>query len=296
MSLRAAAIIGLAFLLSGAALVFSAGAVAAEGALHPARQKVAEICPCIAHTSCGDASVTAPDGTRLNAWFYRPEHPNGAGILLLHGLGSSRSDMVALGYFFLKAGYSVLEPDLRGHGTSGGYTTFGVLEAQDVPRWADWLLRQQGVTRLYGFGASLGGSVLLEALRRESRFRGVIAESSFSDFAGIAHERWRRQLPFGLKWLTGSLVQSGFWWVRLRYSVDLTQASAVEAVRATKVPVYLIHGGADGKTLPDNSRRIARANPAGTSLWIVPGAGHADIRAQSRNEFEPRVLGWLTAR
>jgi pimeloyl-ACP methyl ester carboxylesterase len=286
--------------LTGVLLIASlgllgAGAFAGEGALHPRRIPVAPVCPCIAHMSCDDATVTAPDLTILRAWYYRPEHPTGAAIILLHGVGANRTDMVGLGYMFLKAGYSVLEPDLRGHGESGGFTTYGVLEEQDVHAWADWMLARPGISRIYGFGASLGGSVLLESLNRESRFRGVVAESAYADFPAIANERIRRVTPAGARWLTPLMVDSGLAWSRLRYGVNLSHASATRAVRQSHTPVFLIHGLDDYLTAPVNSRLIAAANPA-TELWLVAGGGHADIWRTTGKEFETRVLGWLAAR
>ena len=289
-------------LLAAGLCMLGAAGVAAEGALHPAHVPVASVCPCIAHMNCRDEVVTAPDATQLRAWFYqpdvsKPEDSQGAGaaIILLHGVGASRADVVSLGYLFLQAGYSVLEPDLRGHGTSGGFTTYGLLEEQDIRQWANWMLAQPGISRIYGFGASLGGSVLLESLNREPRFRGVVAESAYADFPGIATERIRRTLPRGLGWAAYPFVESGLVWVRLRYSVRLADASALNAVRRTHVPVFLIHGLEDHNTAPENSRLIAAANPTVTTLWLVPNGGHANIWKTAGREFETRVLGWLAS-
>jgi pimeloyl-ACP methyl ester carboxylesterase len=277
------------------AFLMGAGVYSAGVALHPRRIPVSPVCPCIAHVSCEDATVTAPDGIVLKAWYYRPEQPTGASIILLHGLGSNRTDMVGLGYLFLKAGYSVLEPDLRGHGESGGFTSYGVLEEQDIHAWADWMLVRPGTSRIYGFGVSLGGSVLLESLNLEKRFRGVVAESAYADFPAIANERIRRVTPAGLRWLTPVFVDSGLGWGRVRYRVNLWRASAADAVRQSHTPVFLIHGVQDHYTASSNSELIAAANPATTTLWLVPGGGHADIWNATGKEFETRVLGWLAA-
>src|SRR6266700_3924500 len=141
-------------------ILFAAGGLAAEGALHPPRRAVAQICPCAAHVRCRDAEVAPPDGTRLRAWYFETDTPNGGSVIVLHGVGDTREGVVGLGSVFLRAGYSVLTPDLRGHGESGGIATYGVQEEQDVHAWADWMLRQPHVARTYGFGASLGASEL----------------------------------------------------------------------------------------------------------------------------------------
>jgi hypothetical protein len=237
--------------------------------------------------------VNAPDGTHLRAWYFEPDASNGGAVLLLHGVGDTREGVVSLGSVFLRRGYAVLTPDLRGHGESGGFTTYGIAEAQDVHAWADWMLRQPHIVRIYGFGASLGGAELLGSLDAEPRFRAVIAESAYSSFPAIAYERMHRAIPDRWKWLTGPFVDSGILWARLRYGIDLRRGSPEDAVRHTHVPILLIHGLKDDRTAPDNSRMLAGANPQATQLWLIPAAGHANAWATTRGEFEARVLAWF---
>jgi uncharacterized protein len=289
---KLAAINATIFCILASGVIFTLGAIAAENAMRPPRLPVALVCPCLAHVHCESVAVAAPDGVSLRAWYYIPDSPDGRAIVLLHGVGSNRQDMVALGNLFLRQGYSVLEPDLRGHGESGGLTTYGVLEEGDIRAWLDWL-GKTGNTRLYGFGASLGGAVLLESLKHETRFRAVVAESSYDDFPSVARERIARMLPAGLKWIARPFVFSGIGWVRWHDRVDLSKASAADGLRATKVPVLLIHGLADQKTSPDNSRRLAAVNPV-VQLWLVPGSGHANAWTTARAEFESRVTEWFS--
>ncbi len=220
---------------------------------------------------CESVAVTARDGIPLRAWYYTPEISNGASILLFHGIGGNRQTMVALGYFFLQQGYSVLEPDLRGHGESGGFVTYGILEENDVDAWMNWLATTQHATRIYGFGASLGASVLLESLNHESGFRAVVAESAYSDFPAIAKERTGQISPTGLHWIASPVVESGIIWTRWKYGVDLRHASPAGGIKATKVPVLLIHGLA-GQT--DVTRKLTApggSEPGSTTLarsWL----------------------------
>jgi dipeptidyl aminopeptidase/acylaminoacyl peptidase len=287
-ALVAAAIFGAVSVVT----LFVGGAVAAEGALHPARLAVALVCPCLSHMHCASVAIRAHDGVSLRAWYYTPDQPNNKAIILFHGVGSNRQDMVALGNLFLKHGYSVLEPDLRGHGESGGIATYGVLEAGDTSAWVDWLEKTGRWSGIYGFGASLGASVLLESLQHETRFRAVIAESPYFDFSSAADERIARMLPTGTKWVARPFVESGMIWARLRDGVDLRNASAADGVRVTATPILLIHGLADEKTSPENSRRLTELRP-GVQLWLVPGSHHADAWATARGAFESRVLAWF---
>jgi dipeptidyl aminopeptidase/acylaminoacyl peptidase len=280
--------------LVASAAVFFLGARAAAGALQLHHVAVPDVCPCIEHVHCRDVRVVSGDGTALQAWYYEPDNANGGAILMLHGVGGNRGDVIGLGAVYEHAGYAVLTPDLRGHGKSGGLVTYGIQDEADIKAWVDWLQVQRGIKRLYGFGASLGASVLLESLTHEQRFRAVIAESAFSDFPSIANERIGRVAPYGLGWIAGPFVKSGIFWARLRYGVNLRQSSPLEGVRRTKTPVLIAHGLEDHLTSPRNSRELVAANPAVAVLWLVSGAGHANLWATDRRVFETRTLDWFS--
>jgi hypothetical protein len=254
---------------------------------------VPPVCPIIERATCAPAGISAKDGARLRAWYFQPQTPNGGAVIVLHGIGASREQNVAMARLLLPPGYAVLTPDLRGHGESEGLPTYGVLEADDIHRWADWLFREAHVSRLYGIGASLGGSVLLQSLDFEPRFRAVIAESAYSDFPSIARERIARMLPAGFQWLAKPVVVSGLFWTRWHYKIDLREASPLAAVGRTRVPVLLIHGLADDRTSPDNSRRLAAINPK-SRLWLVPGAGHTAAWSTAPATFEFQITQWFS--
>src|SRR3954468_14576666 len=87
-----------------------------------------------------DASITARDGATLRGWFFRPAQANGSTVILLHGVSDNRLGMFGYGRWLLANHYSVLLPDARAHGLSGGIiATYGLLESDDIPRWANWI-------------------------------------------------------------------------------------------------------------------------------------------------------------
>ncbi len=273
---------------------------AAEGAVHiwrrpepDAREADAVVRAC--GGSWRPARITAPDGTRLDGWFFRPARSNGSAVILLHGISDTRAGVLDAAEFLLRAGYTVLTPDARGHGASGGDPiTYGVREASDVHAWADWLVAQGGADRLYGLGRSLGAAILLESLPREPRFRAVVAEAPFAEFREIAEYRLAQNsgAPAVLFW---PVVRLGFLYGRLRYGVDLGHASPEAALRSSTVPVLLIHGTEDQNIPVQHSRELHAANPRTTELWEIPGGHHLDLDAQAGAEYESRVLGWFAA-
>ena len=97
-----------------------------------------------------DVSIAAADNAALKAWFVQPQNDNGKAVIILHGVTPNRSDSTGFSEMFLNQGYSVLLPDSREHGDSGGtIATYGVLEKDDVRRWVQWVRgRSPGCTYL----------------------------------------------------------------------------------------------------------------------------------------------------
>ena len=196
--------------------------------------------------------------------------------------------------FTPRAGFTVLMPDSRGHGSSGGpIVTYGIRESDDVHRWADYLLRRHP-GRLYGLGQSMGAAILLQSLSHEPRFRAVVADCPFDSFEDIASYRLEHASNLG-RWAAWPVVQMGFLYARLRYGADLWRASPAQAVRATRVPILLIHGTADDHIPPRESEALHALNPQSTTLWLVEGAGHVGSIGQQPREYAGRVTAWFTS-
>jgi alpha-beta hydrolase superfamily lysophospholipase len=287
------------FCLSIPALAwFGVGAALSEGALHVrAWEPVARtIRPQYASTNLTgrEVEIRAADGAALRGTFFgTPE--GGECVLVLHGIADSREGAIGFAPMLLRAGYSVLAPDLRAHGRSGGErTTYGVLERDDTLRWSQWM-RDQGCHRRYGLGASLGGAVLIQAATEPGAFDAIVAESSFRDLRSVAVDRVAQRLPVPLpvaRLTASAAVDTGLAYTQLRYGLDLREASPQKAARAAQARLLLIHGLADTETPPDHSRAIAGAAPQ-AELWLVPNARHVAASATAPEDFRARVIGWF---
>ena len=241
------------------------------------------------------SSIRAFDGVRLDSWFVRPKVRNGNCVMVLHGIGDSRQGSAGYASLFLDEGYSVLLPDSRGHGSSGGdLVTYGLLEKSDVLSWAHWL-RQQDCAALYALGESLGGSVLIQAAALGTDFRAIVAESPFADLTAIAEFRVRQILhlpPLLQPVVSAPLVQSSITYAKFRYGIDLRQVLPLESISRTAAPILLIHGLRDSRTPYWHSQALARAD-AQSVLWLVPNAEHTGAYSATPSEFRRRVLGWF---
>ncbi len=186
------------------------------------------------HASLDDVEIVAADRVMLHAWMIQPLAGNGDAVILLHGQADNRAGMLWNADLMLQHGYSVLLPDARAHGASGGQVaTYGVLEAGDVRRWYNWLAHSHALRCIDGMGDSMGGAQLLRSLAEEQGFCGVVAESAFASFHEAAYDRLGQEFGAG-PWLGRTLlrpaVEAGMLYVRWKYEVNLALATPESAV------------------------------------------------------------------
>jgi dipeptidyl aminopeptidase/acylaminoacyl peptidase len=283
------------------------GVVVSEWALHPWRRTLgpeaetrAEAVAARNHAELTDFAITANDGTTLRGWSIRPLHGNGDAVILLHGVADNRMGVLGYAELLLRHGYTVLLPDARAHGASGGeLATYGIKEAGDLKLWYDWIERTERPHCIDGLGESMGAALLLESLLAEPGFCAVVAESPFASFREASYDRLAERLDAGA-WLGRTLlrpaVETGLLYARWKYGVDLEQDSPENAVAASRVPVLLIHGLKDKNLPPRHSEMIvahSSSRKPAVELWEPAEAGHTGAAGAEPAEYERRVIGWF---
>jgi uncharacterized protein len=275
----------------------------ADATLHPARrpltdQEIAAVrnSAHALNADLEDISITTPDNVTLRAWIIHPQTPNDDDVLLLHGLADNRIGMTGYAQLLLAHGFTVLLPDARAHGTSGGpLAAYGLLERNDIHQWIDFLEAQDHPHCIYALGESMGAAQLLQSLDTHPRLCAVAAESSFANFREIAYDRMGQPFHLG-PWvgrtLLRPLVEVAFLRARLKYHLNMEEISPEDSAAATNIPVLLIHGQIDSNIPLRHSQQIHVRAPA-TDLWEVPNADHCGAVSTSPEEFDHRLLAWF---
>ena len=122
-------------------------------------------------------NVTFParDGVSLAGWFV-PRRDTKRAVVLLHGNGATRTQMLARARFFHDHGYSALLYDARGHGESGdALVSFGWYETRDLLGAIDWL-RARGFSEIGLLGVSQGGATIALAASDLHGIRWAVLE------------------------------------------------------------------------------------------------------------------------
>lgn len=239
-----------------------------------------------------DVRFPTSDGVTLSGW-YVPS-TNGAAIALLHGAGSTRSNVLDHAAVLARHGYGVVLFDARGHGRSGGRAMdFGWRGDTDTAAAVSFLQAQPEIdpVRIGAVGLSMGGEEAIGAAAADERIRAVVAEGATNRVAedkewlsdrygwrGAVQERIESLVYATVDLLTAS-----------RPPVPLRRAVAMAAPR----PVLLIAGSAvPGEE--DAGRHIAGGAPGSAQLWVA-SAGHTDALADVPAEWERRVMAFLDA-
>jgi dipeptidyl aminopeptidase/acylaminoacyl peptidase len=237
-----------------------------------------------------DVRLETEDGVRLAAW-----HLPGTGdasLIMVHGLGGNRGDVLPLARAFARRGYGLLLLDLRAHGASGGHTsTLGLHEVRDVNAAVLYLQAQPGLdpNRIGIYGHSLGAATAIMAGAELASLKAIVADSAFASVEWLAHHQFNAlsRLPAPLAPL---VVRIGSW----QTGVDPVQIAPVRQIgRISPRPVMIIHSELDGVLLADNGRQLAEAAREPKEVWIVPGVRHAGAYGADPERYVERVASFF---
>lgn len=233
-------------------------------------------------TDLGATPMTFPSrsGATLRGWFV-PGVPGRGAVVLVHGIHADRGVMLGRARFLHRAGYAVLLFDLQAHGEStGDRITFGAKEALDVQSAVDVIHAKAPGERVGVIAVSLGGAAALYASPLD--IDALVIESVYPTIVDATRNRVG-------SFLTPLLL----WQLRPRLGLSVNDLRPVDHLRQLTVPIFVMSGGDDRLTTPEESRVMFAAASEPKEFWLVPGAAHEDLHAVAGPEYERRVLAFL---
>lgn len=227
-------------------------------------------------------------GTTIRGWF-APGRLGAGAILLLHGIGASRLDMVGRARFLEAAGYAVLLIDFRGHGeSSDARPTYGALESRDARAALDFLRGAAPGERVGVIGISMGGAAALLGAAPLA-VDALVLESVYPSIDDAVRDRLRAWLgPVG-----GALAPGAMAWLFPRDGVTPRQLRPIDRIAELTAPVFVLAGAADRYTTLPESRALFERAPEPKEFWAVADAAHEDLYAFAPAEYEQRVGTFL---
>lgn len=236
-------------------------------------------------------TFTTTDGVQLAGWFV--PGTNGAGVVVAHGAGSTRSNVLDEAAVLARNGYSVLLADARGHGDSDGTAMdFGWYGDLDIAAATEFLASRPEVDpgRIGVVGLSMGGEEAIGAAATDPRIRAVVAEGATARQA--ADKAWLSD-EYGWRGWLQEQVEKIQYGITDYLSAASPPTSLRDAVaRSGDTQFLLITAG----TVGDEGHAAAFIESAASdrvTVWTVDGAGHIGGFDTQASEWEQRVVGFL---
>ncbi len=237
----------------------------------------------------GDRWLTSHDGLELHALYLPQEGESHKYAVICHGYGSIPQLGGRFAARFYDMGFHILAPAARAHEVSEGrYASMGWLERRDIVAWVDALVEQDPQAEIVLFGVSMGGATVMMTAGEADlspQVKCVIEDCGYSS----VWDEFAVQLDemFGLP--TFPVLDAASLVTRLRAGFGFKEASSVEQLKKTKLPMLFIHGEEDD-FVPYWMLDVvygACASPDKERL-SVPGAGHGEA------SWEDPELYWST--
>ena len=220
--------------------------------------------------------LTTADGVRLQATHLPGPDPTGPAVVLLHGFTAHRrKPRYAWLADELATRFTVLAPDLRGHGRSDGASGLGADEHHDTAAAVEHL-RARGHGWVAVVGVSMGATSASHAVRRGLDVDATVLVSGPGFIELEPTTRPMRQL--GRLWRSsiGRGALRATTGVRVVHPDDWDPPpDPAESVRHATSPLLVVHGADDHFFPPAHAEAVAAAAPDAV-LWSEPAFGHAE--------------------
>ncbi|UCD97463.1 MAG: alpha/beta fold hydrolase [Chloroflexota bacterium] len=225
------------------------------------------------------------DGSMLSGWFFLSQV--GPTLILTHGFGGNRSDLLIAASHLLDRGFGVLMYDLRAHGRSpGNISTWGWIEVNDLHGAVDFLQSREEVNpeQIGAMGYSLGGQITIRAAAENEGIRAIIAEdpspASVDDHVFSSSASLRKLVAYPAIWLGYKLQEAVC-------GVPAPRGVRESISKISPRPILLIASGMGSATQLSSSYFQCAGEPK--DLWQVPEANHGWIAVQRPDEYGEKL-------
>jgi uncharacterized protein len=232
------------------------------------------------------------DGQQIGAWLAA-----GAGdapsVLLIHGIGASRSACLSRAKMLTAQGCSVLMISLRAHGDStGDFNDMGYSARHDVVAAVEFLERRRPDNPIVIHGLSMGaGAAVFASGELGHRIKGYVLESPYRDLKIAVRNRIENALPVPFD----RIAFLGLQVVAPLVFPDLGKISPVEAISGipADVPVLILAGGEDPVVRPHEAHAILDRVRSHGTLVLFEHAGHMNFPETYLDLYQRSLLSFL---
>ncbi|WP_438348713.1 alpha/beta hydrolase [Paenibacillus sp. FA6] len=238
--------------------------------------------------------IQSDDRLQLTGYYVPAQTDSDKVVILAHGYSGQGRDMSNFAKMYQGLGYHVLMPDDRGHGQSeGNYIGFGWHDRKDYLKWIDYIIKREGEnSQIILHGISMGGSTVLMASGEPlpEQVKCIVSDCAYTSVKDILTYQLKTmyKLPaFPLIPLT-SLV------CRLKAGYFFGEASALDQVSRSKLPILFIHGDEDKFVPYDMVHRLYAAAGSEKELLSVPNAQHGNAYFADKEGYGNKLTTFVS--
>jgi dipeptidyl aminopeptidase/acylaminoacyl peptidase len=237
----------------------------------------------------------ASDGVAVPTQIFRPDDPNGAAVLFVHGAGYTQNVIRGWPYYFREymfhnmltdLGYTVINVDYRGSAGYGRdwrtaiYRHMGGRDLQDYVDASEWLTDTEDIPpeRQFIYGGSYGGFLTLMALfTAPDHFGGGAALRSVTDWAHYSEV------------YTSNILNHP-----QTDSIAYARSSPIYHAEGLDDPLLMPHGLVDTNVQPQDifrlTQRLIELGKTDWELALYPVEGHSFVEPSSWTDEYRRIL------
>ncbi len=237
-------------------------------------------------------SIKSGDGLELVGDIFNTDANSHKWLIAIHGYTGKRGHMYSYARYYAEKGYNILTPDMRSHGDSEGkYIGMGWLDKEDVKLWIDYVLNIDPEAEIVLHGVSMGGATVMMTSGEDlpENVKAIIDDCGYTsvwdEFTDEA--RYLFHIPQFPILHTASAISK----VRVGYSFK--EASALEQVKKTSIPIFFIHGSEDNFVNTDMVYSLYDACPTQKGLYVVEGAGHGQSLYLDPDLYFEKVFSFI---
>ncbi|HST19814.1 MAG TPA: alpha/beta fold hydrolase [Blastocatellia bacterium] len=244
------------------------------------------------------------DSTQTVGWFLSRDKA-GPAIILSHGYGSNRSELLTLSFELWKAGYHVLVYDLRGHGESPvKWSGLGTYEKDDLLSAIKFLKERKNESgqllldgRVGLYGVDVGGYISLVASAQDPMVKAIAVDSVYPDVAHFINSRLKTIV--GSNSLGNRLVDSSWTGHLSELAMQLyllrreDTAPAIESVSTGAGRRFLFITSKDTGVYDAMTRDLYNATKSAKELVEVDRSRMDRLYEKASSEYDARVVAFF---
>jgi len=236
---------------------------------------------------------TVPGLGNREGWFF-PGFRGAPTIVLCHGYGSSRGELLTLISALQDHQYNTFVFDFAAHGGNAGVTTFGYREADEVRAAIDALAQRNDVDAAnFGlWGYNLGAYAALREAEKDRRVHAIVLDSVYDLPEEMVKVGVERSGLGGFPFMVRS-AEFSFGWLNYQYRRDPPLSNSLNALAG--VPKLFIAAVDDPELAAITGQMFLKA-PEPRDQAIIAHGNFVSLNDDDKRTYENRVVSFFLLR